>query len=157
MHSKLCTQVRFFLGTWLESGVIPQKLKFLRIPYPVLRTHHNIMMITFPHPLAIQRHLHPRNPCRYPEDTLHRSKMALASLSSKFYIFSVLFSVKLCSPAALHSPAGPCHPPAWPSCECRKKQLESRRKVLCLLTGMWVVQNQRGKGSRDKHSFEEQH
>lgn len=54
--------------------------------------------------------------------------MALASLSSKFYYFSILFSVKLCSPAALHSPVGLRHPPAWPTCEYRNKQLEKQEE-----------------------------
>lgn len=48
------------------------------------------------------------------------------------------------------------HPPG-PAVSTGTSGWKSRKNVLCLLTGTWVVHSQRGKCSRDKHWFEEQY
>lgn len=91
------------LGWKLQSEEIPQKLKFL--PKDTLSSSENVSQ----HNGDISSPFFGNSKASSTKETLqvflktHPTGMPLASLSSKFYYFSVLFSVKLCSPAALNS------------------------------------------------------
>ena len=160
MYSKLFScQVWFLYGVWLEAPEWNNSTKdgvsLQGHPPFILSISNSIKIAALHHSLAMHRYHQPRKLHSYLEDgtKFNNSKMTVASLSSKFYYVSVLFSVQFCSPFALCSPVRHRHPPACLSYEYMNKQ--SGKQEECALSRRWHMYNTKSKRKRirDTYSF----